>query len=258
MRWQEEVLLLQEEQRRTIVSLEKYAQVWDSRAKDFQRDIECPILAQGMQAYAMEQAAGRRSLARKFLSIWRAKRPQDASRQLTAQTAGKSTAAAVASSAIGSTRSVDATAGGVATAGSDVSTPTFTCSVDAPSLLQKTVAQQADGHPMGAGESTVVAPTVPRDGPVPLSRSTDHNPFGGGAPTHMERTEQDSGLAPRGADAADTRLLNVYDTRMVDQDDGVGGLDLVPIAEDVGREGETDADGVGLQRGFIVDDSDDE
>lgn len=71
MRWQEEVLLLQEEQRRTIVSLEKYASVWDSRAKDFQRDVDCPILAQGMQAYAMEQAAGRRSLARKFLGIWR-------------------------------------------------------------------------------------------------------------------------------------------------------------------------------------------
>lgn len=70
MRWREEVLLLQEEKRRTITSLEKYAEEWDSRATGTGRVVECPLLKQGMEAYAHEQAAGRRSLAQKFLRLW--------------------------------------------------------------------------------------------------------------------------------------------------------------------------------------------
>ncbi|KAI0070520.1 hypothetical protein K474DRAFT_1556942, partial [Panus rudis PR-1116 ss-1] len=60
-RWTEEVLLLQEEQRRTLVSLERMALMWDEREGKALR-LTNPILRVGVAAYAVEQAGLRRGL----------------------------------------------------------------------------------------------------------------------------------------------------------------------------------------------------
>ena len=56
-RYREEILFLQEEQRRTIVSLEKYALEWDERARIGEEHAPCPLLREGLAAYAAERAA---------------------------------------------------------------------------------------------------------------------------------------------------------------------------------------------------------
>lgn len=63
-------MLLEEEQRRTLVSLEKYAQIWSAREREPSRSVSCPILRQGMQAYAARQAAIRLDLANMFRELW--------------------------------------------------------------------------------------------------------------------------------------------------------------------------------------------
>ena len=70
-RYQEEVLLVQEEQRRTLVSLDQYALEWDQRAHLPSVVSECPLVRSGLSAYAMEQAAFYRAIAARYRNLWR-------------------------------------------------------------------------------------------------------------------------------------------------------------------------------------------
>lgn len=70
LRYREEIIFLEEEQRRSLVSLEQYAVQWEKRGEAPLRVVTCSDLREGMSAYAAKQAALRRALAAKFRSIW--------------------------------------------------------------------------------------------------------------------------------------------------------------------------------------------
>lgn len=63
---------MQEEQRRTLVSLRKWAARWDERTTTPERNVECVVLKQGLDAYAAKQATQHRLLATKYQAIWTA------------------------------------------------------------------------------------------------------------------------------------------------------------------------------------------
>ncbi|KAF7798643.1 hypothetical protein EIP86_009867 [Pleurotus ostreatoroseus] len=67
-RWSEQVALLREEQRRTLVSLEQVALEWDRRVQKYS-DAE-DAYSQGLSAYAAEQAAVQRGLKAKYSALW--------------------------------------------------------------------------------------------------------------------------------------------------------------------------------------------
>lgn len=69
MRLSEEVLLLREEMRRVDVYLEWHAGWWLTQGE--QREIKDAYLAEGLLAYAASQAAIRRALRAKFVTLWR-------------------------------------------------------------------------------------------------------------------------------------------------------------------------------------------
>ncbi|THU86082.1 hypothetical protein K435DRAFT_684412, partial [Dendrothele bispora CBS 962.96] len=66
-RWTEEVLLLREEMRRSLVSLEWKAQWWEARCKTPAED---KTHAEGVAAYAHSQAAIMRALRARFMLVW--------------------------------------------------------------------------------------------------------------------------------------------------------------------------------------------
>ncbi|KAG1844094.1 hypothetical protein C8R48DRAFT_750896 [Suillus tomentosus] len=67
LRWNEEVLLLKEEMRRTRAYLEWKARWWDIRAKF---TVDDRPLSEGIAAYAFRQAALQRRLSVSFLQLW--------------------------------------------------------------------------------------------------------------------------------------------------------------------------------------------
>ncbi|TDL15288.1 hypothetical protein BD410DRAFT_732930, partial [Rickenella mellea] len=66
-RWQEEVVLVTEEMRRTLVFLEWRAVWWETRIG---RRLETADMTSGLRAYAMKQAAVQRGLAKRFAKLW--------------------------------------------------------------------------------------------------------------------------------------------------------------------------------------------
>ena len=68
-RWEEELLLVQEEMRRVLLFLEKKAMWWVSKSEACQND-DAELLA-GIRAYAMKQAHILRSLASTFVVEWK-------------------------------------------------------------------------------------------------------------------------------------------------------------------------------------------
>ena len=69
-RYREQALIVQEEKRRVLESLEHDARVWDSRmAANIPADTP---LMEGRAAYAAKQAAIRRRLKNKFSALWAA------------------------------------------------------------------------------------------------------------------------------------------------------------------------------------------
>ncbi|GJF00432.1 CxC2 domain-containing protein [Phanerochaete sordida] len=68
LRYKEEIVIVTEEQRRTIVTLYVEASEWAQRASI--RDPDCPVLREGLAAYAAEQAARLRGLAAHFKRLW--------------------------------------------------------------------------------------------------------------------------------------------------------------------------------------------
>lgn len=69
-RFGEEVNLVHEEKRRTVVSLEKEAFTWDRREQSVSSLLPTPIHAQGAAAYAASRAAFFRGLRAKFQDQW--------------------------------------------------------------------------------------------------------------------------------------------------------------------------------------------
>lgn len=67
-RWEEEVLLLREEMRRTLVVLDHQA-VWWRKQGTLKQDCES-VLASGLRGYAEKQASIRESLAMDFAAMW--------------------------------------------------------------------------------------------------------------------------------------------------------------------------------------------
>lgn len=67
-RWEEEILLLREEMRRTLVVLDHQAQEW--RTRGTLRDGCEHVLASGLCGYAEKQAIIRERLANDFATIW--------------------------------------------------------------------------------------------------------------------------------------------------------------------------------------------
>lgn len=67
LRWNEEVLLLKEEMRRTRTFLEWKARWWENRAKFA---VDDRLLLEGIAAYAFRQAALQRRLSISFLQLW--------------------------------------------------------------------------------------------------------------------------------------------------------------------------------------------
>lgn len=67
-RWEEEVLLLREEMRRTLVFLDYQGQWW--RKQGSLRTEHDNVLSSGLRGYAEKQATIRRRLANAFASIW--------------------------------------------------------------------------------------------------------------------------------------------------------------------------------------------
>ena len=65
MRYKEQVLLVQEEKRRVLESLERTALAWDARAP-----LGDTTEKQGLAAYAARQAGMHRRLKAKFMSLW--------------------------------------------------------------------------------------------------------------------------------------------------------------------------------------------
>lgn len=68
LRYKEESLLLQEEKRRVLVSLEQQAEVWEVRER--KALLESTAEDQGRAMYAAKQATIRRSLRNAFFSAW--------------------------------------------------------------------------------------------------------------------------------------------------------------------------------------------
>ncbi|GJF01001.1 hypothetical protein PsYK624_173060 [Phanerochaete sordida] len=68
LRYKEEVTIVKEEQRRTVVTLNVEASEWDRRAA--LRETVCPLLQQGLAAYAAEQASLLRGLGNNFQQAW--------------------------------------------------------------------------------------------------------------------------------------------------------------------------------------------
>ncbi|TFK60098.1 hypothetical protein BDN72DRAFT_779845 [Pluteus cervinus] len=68
-RWQEEILLLQEEMKRVLLFLENEATTWKSRAA-FQQE-ERSTRSEGMHAYAFQQAMLREELKAHFQTMWK-------------------------------------------------------------------------------------------------------------------------------------------------------------------------------------------
>ncbi|KAJ3725420.1 hypothetical protein C8R42DRAFT_718938 [Lentinula raphanica] len=71
-RWQEEVILIEEEMRRCLVSLEARAQVWDNRMAFAgpQAEETDEIQKEGIRAYAASQADVYRRLKNRFVGLW--------------------------------------------------------------------------------------------------------------------------------------------------------------------------------------------
>jgi hypothetical protein len=74
LRWKEELLLVEEEMRRTLVTLEYEAKEWISQVAP--ETVE-RSLGEGLTAYALRQAAIRRALASKFQKMWNAEEPDE-------------------------------------------------------------------------------------------------------------------------------------------------------------------------------------
>lgn len=70
MRYQEEILHLEEEKRRVVVSLQKTAAVWDARERSVLHYEPSHLLQEGLTAYAAEQASLNRRLAARFQELW--------------------------------------------------------------------------------------------------------------------------------------------------------------------------------------------
>ena len=70
LRFKEEVVFVQEEQRRVIETLEKTAVEWDLRQDVDVELTTCPVVAEGLGAYAAEQASLYRRLCAKFKGQW--------------------------------------------------------------------------------------------------------------------------------------------------------------------------------------------
>lgn len=69
-RWKEEVLILREEMRRTLVSFEYEASAWDAR-RDVSRDVSHSVaLENGLRAYAAEHSTMYRQLIAHFETAW--------------------------------------------------------------------------------------------------------------------------------------------------------------------------------------------
>ncbi|KAL0574400.1 hypothetical protein V5O48_007558 [Marasmius crinis-equi] len=66
MRWKEELELLEEEMRRTPISLEHDAKLWEAR----QVAEDGSALAEGINSYSYRQAGLRRALSSNFLALW--------------------------------------------------------------------------------------------------------------------------------------------------------------------------------------------
>lgn len=79
-RWDEQVNLLQEEKRRTLVSCERNAQEWDARG--IKAALSADAYAQGLAAYAAEQASIQRGIAARYHALW-SNVPTDACKSIT-------------------------------------------------------------------------------------------------------------------------------------------------------------------------------
>lgn len=73
-RFDEEINILKEEKRRTVVTLEHEALTWDQRQG--MRFLHSEALSEGLAAYAARQASLRRGLKAKFITLWTAQ-PRD-------------------------------------------------------------------------------------------------------------------------------------------------------------------------------------
>lgn len=69
-RWEEEVVLLDEEMRRVLEYCSWKADWWMQQAHGG-RQVESPVLKEGMKAYAAEQAHQENRMAETFASKWR-------------------------------------------------------------------------------------------------------------------------------------------------------------------------------------------
>lgn len=67
-RFTEDIRLIREEQRRTLVSLEHYAKAWEERGLTAHEP--CNVIHQGLQAYAAKQTDIRRRLSNTFAVLW--------------------------------------------------------------------------------------------------------------------------------------------------------------------------------------------
>lgn len=64
--------MLWEEQRRTLVSLEKHTEKWDHRREALSPSTECAVLRFGKAAYAARQASIQWKLKIRFKELWAA------------------------------------------------------------------------------------------------------------------------------------------------------------------------------------------
>ena len=71
MRFKEDVLFLAEEQKRVLITQEKTASEWSLRAQVPPELSTCPVLTQGLTAYARKQAAFNAALGAKFKDMWK-------------------------------------------------------------------------------------------------------------------------------------------------------------------------------------------
>lgn len=69
LRWNEEVLLLKEEMRRTRTYIEWKARWWETRVEFV---VDDSLLSEGIAAYAFRQAALHRKLSVSFMRLWSA------------------------------------------------------------------------------------------------------------------------------------------------------------------------------------------
>ncbi|TFK59627.1 hypothetical protein BDN72DRAFT_780475, partial [Pluteus cervinus] len=69
-RWQEEVLLLQEEMRRVLMFLENEGQTWKSRAEFSKQEVD-ELTKEGLSAYAHPQSKLRQELKTHFEEMWK-------------------------------------------------------------------------------------------------------------------------------------------------------------------------------------------